>query len=354
MIYGDKDFRDTKQGHKRAPFANRSFFVPLILLMAVLTGCSHRDSKQRIPEVRVALNQDGITWHPVRLAQARFAAEEGISIKISEVAGGSKGMEALLGRSVDVTSGMLPDALQVAAQGRDVRCFLFLNSRPTMTLVVAPAMADKIHTIRDLKGRHVGVSSPGSTTHQFLNFLLATNGMNPADVGVVSVGIASTAIAALEHGKVDAAVLVGATLGTFERRYPKLKLLADTRTEEGTKQLFGEGKFPFASLIAREEWLQSDPETARRFARAVKKAMQWISTQSAEQVRETIPESLRMPDADADLTSIRLFQQTMTPDGTPPGNPEIVRRFVAVSDERVRNANLDLSKICTKEFAGAR
>jgi NitT/TauT family transport system substrate-binding protein len=249
---------------------------------------------------------------------------------------------------------MLPDALQVAAQGRDVRCFMFLNSRPTVALVIAPAMADKIRSVRDLRGRPVGVSSPGSTTHQFLNFLLASNGMTPSDVGVVSVGIGSTAIAALEHGKVDAAVLVAATLGTFERRYPKLKLLADTRTEEGTKQLFGESKFPYACLIARGEWLQADPETARRFARAVKKAMQWIGSQPAEQVRATIPETLRMPDPDADLSSIRLFQQIMTPDGNPPGNPEIVRRFLAVSDERVRSANLDLSKICMKDFASDR
>jgi NitT/TauT family transport system substrate-binding protein len=317
-------------------------------------GCNHRASGPPLREVRVALNFDGITGHPVRLAQSRYAAEEGIAITISEVAGGSKGMEALLGRSVDVTFGMLPDALQVAAQGRDVRCFLILNSRPTMALVIAPAMAEKIRSISDLKGRHIGVSSPGSTTHHFLNFVLASHGLSPTDVGVVSVGISAPAIAALEHGKVDAAVLVAASLATFERRYPNLTFLADTRTEEGTRQLFGEARFPWATLIAREEWLQSDPETARRFVRAVKKAMQWIETHSPEEVRATIPEALRMPDVDADLKSIRLFQQTMTPDGISPGDPEIVRKFLAVSDGRIRESHLDLSKICTTEFATAK
>jgi NitT/TauT family transport system substrate-binding protein len=320
----------------------------------MLLGCSHRVSGPPVREVRVALNLDGITWHPVRLAQSRYAAEEGIVITISEVAGGSKGMEALLGRSVDVTSGMLPDALQVAAAGRDVRCFLILNSRPTMALVVAPFMAGKIRSISDLKGRHVGASSPGSTTNQFLNFVLASHGLSPTDVSVVPVGISGSAIAALEHQKVDAAVLVAASLAMFERRYPKLTLLADTRTEEGARQLFGEAEFPWATLIAREEWLQSDPETARRFVRAVKKAMQWIKTQSPEEVRATIPETLRMPDVDADLKSIHLFQQTMTPDGTSPGDPEIARKFLAASDERVRESHLDLSKICTKDFASVR
>jgi NitT/TauT family transport system substrate-binding protein len=332
--------------------APRCFWLAITTVM--LLGCHHPASGPPLREVRVALNLDGITWHPVRLAQSRYAAEEGIVITISEVAGASKGMEALLGRSVDITSGMLPDALQVAAQGQDVRCFLFLNSRPTMALVVAPSMAGKIRSINDLKGRHVGVSSPGSTTHQFLNFVLASHGLSPMDVGVVPVGVSATAIAALEHEKVEAAVLVAASLAMFELRYPKLTILADTRTEEGTRQLFGEAKFPWATLIAREAWLQSDPETARRFVRAVKKAMQWIETHSAEEVRATIPEALRMPDVDADLKSIRLFQQTMTPDGISPGDPEIVRKFLAVSDERVRASHLDLSKICTKEFASSK
>jgi hypothetical protein len=82
--------------------------------------------------------------------------------------------------------------------------------------------------------------------------------------------------------------------------------------------------------------------------------MQWIETHSPEEVRATIPETLRMPDVDADLKSIRLFQQTMTPDGISPGDPEIVRKFLAVSDERVRESHLDLSKICTKEFASSK
>jgi NitT/TauT family transport system substrate-binding protein len=126
----------------------------LALATVTLLGCNRPGSGPPVREVRIALNPDGITWHPVRLAQSRYAAEEGIAITISEVVGGSKGMEALLGRSVDVTSGMLPDALQVAAQGRDVRCFLILNSRPTMALVVAPAMSEKIRSISDLKGWH--------------------------------------------------------------------------------------------------------------------------------------------------------------------------------------------------------
>src|SRR5438270_853836 len=98
----------------------------------------------------------------LRLAQVLgYAQQEGIRLSISDITGLTKGTEALLGRSVDVTQGGLSQAIEVAADGRTVRCFINIYTRPTLALVVAPPMADKIRHIRDLKGRSVGVSSVG-------------------------------------------------------------------------------------------------------------------------------------------------------------------------------------------------
>ena len=100
--------------------------------------------------VRVALSVDAITWIPIRLAQTLgYGSEEGIAIETSDLAGLSKGMEALLGGSVEVSAGGLSQAIQVAARGQSVRCFLSLYSRPTEALAVAPSMAGKIRSIGD-------------------------------------------------------------------------------------------------------------------------------------------------------------------------------------------------------------
>lgn len=260
-------------------------------------------------------------------------------------------MEALLGGSVDVTAGGLAQALQVAAEGRSVRCFLILNSRPAIALAVAPAAEQKIRTVRDLKGKRVGISSPGSVSHQLVNFLLVARGLSADDVGVVSVGSGAASVAALEHRMVDAAVLVASGITTFEQRYPKATLLEDLRTEEGAHRIFGVSSVPLTGLDAKEDWLRMNSETAVRFVRAVKKAMQWASNHSPEEVRATIPEQLRMSDVNADLAAIRYFQQSLKLDGMiPPEGPEVVRKFLAVSDERIRNSHLDLTKIYTNEF----
>jgi NitT/TauT family transport system substrate-binding protein len=319
---------------------------------AASLACSHRSSGRALREVRVALSVDPITWLPIRLAESQgFASQEGISIVISEAAGLSKGMEAVLGGSADVTPGGVNEALLVATQGRAVRCFLVMYSRPATALVVAPRMAEKVRAIGDLKGRRVGVTSPGSGSHQFLNFLLASHDLAPTDVSIVSVGTGASSIAALEHGTVDAAVLVSNGIGMFEQRYPQAVLLADLRTEDGTRQVFGVTNVAMSALDAREDWLRGNPETARHFVRAVKRGMEWMVNHSTEEVRAMIPEASRMPDTNADLEAIRQAQRTISPDGImPPEVPEIIRRYLAVSDEGVRNANIDLSKLYTNEF----
>ena len=328
----------------------------VIVLAAGLLGCHGSNSGATVGSVRIAIHGDPITFLPFHIAQdLGYYRQEGLAVTMSEVPGGSKAMQALLGRSVDVAVASVSDAIQLAAEGRDVRCFLILYTRPTIALAVAPAMSARIRAIRDLKGRPVGVSAPGSASHQVLNFLLASNGLSPEDVSAVSVGMAGTSLAALEYGKVDAAILLSSAIPTFEGRHPGQLFLADTRTPDGARRVFGSEMFPNLSLIAQENWLQHNGDTARRLARAVKRAMLWMRDHPAEQVREMMTKRTGRPDSDTDLQAIRQAQQTMSPDGVVPATAiEIVEKFVADSNEKVRTAHIDVSKIYTNEFARER
>jgi NitT/TauT family transport system substrate-binding protein len=104
-------------------------------------------------------------------------------------------------------------------------------------------------------------------------------------------------------------------------------------------------------MLAQDSWLRANPDTARRFAKSVLKAMKWMGTHSAEEVRAQMPEATRMPDAEADLQAIRQAQQTLSPDGvTPDSAPHLMREFLAISSEKVRTANIDFTKVYTNEF----
>ena len=322
----------------------------VLALLGASVACG--PSKPGVAEVRVALSRDGITWLPVVLTHALgYDREEGLELAASEVAGLSKGVEALMGGSVDVAAGTLAQSIQAASEGAATRCFLNLYTRPISALAVAPGMTQTIRGVRDLKHHSVGVSSPGSATHQFLNALLAAQGVSPDEVSAVPVGTAATSIAALEHGKVDAAVLVGSAIPMVKLRHADIVFLADTRTSEGVRQVFGTEVFPNTCLVARDRWLTQKGDVPRRFVRAVIKSMNWMRSQPPDRVRAMMPEDLRMPDAAADIAAIGDAQRFLSSDGAiPAGAPEQVLKFVALSSPKVREASIDLSRIYTNEL----
>jgi len=326
----------------------------LVLLASGLVAC-HGSQQAGLQEIRLAIHQDPIAFLPVRVAQTLgYYEEAGLAVETAEVAGGTKAIQALLGGSVDVAAASMSDAVQLALEGRDVRGFLLLYTRPTAALAVAPSLSGTIRTIHDLKGRTVGVSAPGSASHQILNFLLVSSGLSPDAVSAVSVGMSASSVAALEHGTVDAAVLIASAIPAFERRHPRQTFLVDLRTPAGARQVFGSEVFPALGLMAEERWLRANPDTARRLVRSVTRGMQWIRDHSAEQVRDMVPQAARTT-AEADLHAIRQMQQVLSSDGLmPPGATELLQKFVAVSNPRSKATPIDIARIYTNEFAATR
>ena len=323
-----------------------------LLAGSALLGCTARGHDPAVREVRIALSRDGITWLPIYIAQSLgYYQEQALTVTISDVAGLSKGMEALLGGSVDVAASMPALTVQVAVEGRALQTFLSFAARPSMALVVAPKARATIRSIADLRGRRVGVSSPGSATHLLLNYALVSNGVSPHEVSIISIAAGAASLAAIEHGQVDAAALISSAITVMEERHPDLRILVDMRTPTGTETAVGSPTFPSSTLVAKPEWLKGDNEVARRFVRATLEGMQWMRSHSPEEVRTHIPEALRMPDASGDVAAIRLFQRNLSPDGAMPADGfDIARRVVAASNEKVRATPLDLTRLFTNEF----
>jgi NitT/TauT family transport system substrate-binding protein len=79
--------------------------------------------------------------------------------------------------------------------------------------------------------------------------------------------------------------------------------------------------------------------------------MVWVQNHPEEQAREMIPEDARSPDPDADLGAIRQIKHVMSNDGAIPADAaELVEKCVALSNQKVRSAHIDVSKIYTNEF----
>ena len=226
---------------------------------------------------------------------------------ISQVAGASKILEAVVGGSADVGGGVYEQTIQMAAEGKSIVAFISLLKSPNFAIV-----ATRVKTWADLRGKTVGVSSVGSPSQFYLTYLLRGAGVNPSEVSTATVGMGATAVAALEHGQVDAAVLFGSAIPAFLARKPDAVILADTRTPEGLRAAFQVDDYPASCLLARKEWLDANPESAKKMARAVLRSLAWIREHSAEEVLVRVPSA---GNAEAELAAIRLAQPMYSVDG---------------------------------------
>jgi sulfonate transport system substrate-binding protein len=327
----------------------RRSILNILVAFLVLASCS-RERPRALP-VRLAVGgQAQLIYLVATLAQELgYYHDESLDVIIQDFPGGSKSLEALLGGSTDVVCGFYDHTIQMAAQGKSVRAFLSVLRYPGLATI---AVSPQISKIEDLKGKIVGVSSAGSSTHMFLNYLLASHGMSLDAVSIASIGMSATAVAAITHSNVDAAIMTDPALGMVREKLPALKILADTRTAAGTREVFGVDEYPSVVFYSTGAWLASHHEEAHRMARAGLRTMQWLRANSASQIRDRLPAQFRTDNQAVDIAGLEALKAMLSTDGKLNLDAAAaVRKVLGVSIENVRNANIDLAMTFTNEFA---
>jgi len=322
-------------------FLNRKLLLMLQICLAVSCGRDPTSGRSERTKIHLAVTRGSLLYLPVFVAgRAGCFDRQNLAVNIEETEGSPKSMAALLSGTVDVVAAGYFQALDLVAQGRRLRSFLLMQQFPGFAAVVSPRTSKHIRTIEDLKGLNVGVSAVGTESHRILNYVLRQHGMRPEDISAIGLGPSVTQVPSLERGLVDVVMAQGVTITFLQRRYPDLRILFDTRTPELTKAALGVEEAPQSVLIALEDWLRSNPATARRLAGASQCALTWIQGHTPEQIREILPASCRSPNVDADLDAILSSKHMLSVDGrmTPELHEAAVRIAGVVNQTGVAKA----------------
>ena len=320
-----------------------------VALVLLLTGCGRREA----PEIRIAVGgAEQLIYLPTTLAQQLgFYKAEGVRVKLENFPGGAKSLQSLLGGSADVVSGFYDHTLQMAAEGRRLKAFALMLHYPGMAVVVAPQKSGAIHRIEDLKGAAVGVTAPGSSTHLLINYLLLKHGLTPGDISAVGIGGGAGSAAAVERGKVDAAVVTDPVLTQLRKRNPGLRVIADALQASGVKEIFGTETYPASVLYSTIEWIERNPAAAGSLARAIRKTLEWMQQHSPEQIAEKMPAAYRGEDPAIYVEALRNSMPMYSPDGIMSAEgAEAVKKVLSLSLEKVRAANVDTAQTFTNEL----
>lgn len=330
--------------------------ITSIVAFAVVTSsssaCGIRTAETTT--IRLAVARSPFTYLPVYLAEPLgYYKDEGLNVAVAEFSGGSQSIQSVIGGSADIAAGFYEHAIEVSAAGKPLQAFVTMLKYPGMALVISPKASRPVTRIEDLKGLRVGVGTPGSPTHFYLNYLLSQHGMSGDDVGVVGIGAPLTAALAIEAGKVDAAV-VGAAMIVLQQRVPHLQVLAESFSREGVRESLGVDQYPGAALLARVEWLRDNADTSRRIARAIVRSLQFIQSHRPAEILEQLPAAYRT-DHDTDLACMTAFAPLFSADGRMAAETaDGVKRVLSVSLKNVRTANIDLGQTYTNHFLPAK
>ena len=277
----------------------------------------------------------------------------GLAVEVVDFKGGSESLKAVIGGSADVVSGYFDHCVNLAAKGQHLQAFVVYDRYPGFALVVSPKHTAEINSIKDLANKKVGVSAPGSSTDFFLKYMLSKNGVDPNSVAVIGVGLGGSAIAAMEQGQIDAAIMLDPAVTLLQGKNKDLKILSDTRTQKDTLAVFG-GEYPGGALYTKADWIAGHQNEVQGMATAIVATLKWIHSHTPEEIMAKMPPEMVGKDKDLYLAALKNTIPMYSESGRmdPKGAAAVLAVFSQSSPD-VAKANIDLSKTYTNTYVDA-
>jgi NitT/TauT family transport system substrate-binding protein len=325
--------------------------LPLWFMSGTPGNVWAQELRPETPSIRVTVGgRTFLQYAPLTIAEKLgYFKEAGLTPEIIDLPGGSKALEALIGGSADITAGAFDHLIQMRAKNQEIIGVVLFGRHPTFALAVRTEKASAYHGPKDLRGMRVGVTALGSQTQFMVEYLAIQSGFAPSEISFVSVGSGTGAIAAIRNGAVDAVVTGEPALATLTST-GEAKIVADTRTNEETIQVYG-GLYPSGTMYARADFINQNPKTIQALALVMVRALIWIDSASAEDIAGVLPEEWAKPSRELFLASIRGTRDMFSPDGRfSLDGAKVALHVLSTVDPGLRNVKVDLATTFTNEF----
>jgi NitT/TauT family transport system substrate-binding protein len=222
--------------------------------------------------VRIAFNGFGGVVPLYMGDDAGVFKKQGLNLELVFIPGGSVSLQALIGKSLDLLLTGGPPVVNAYLQGAKIKIIGgVVNLLPYMFVVTTG-----IRSGEQVKGKKIGISRFGSNTDYVVRLALNQFGVTPNDVQIIQVGGSQARLVALKAGAIQATVLS-----------PEEALVAQKMSFNVLFDFIEKGiEFPHVNFVARDDYLETQPQTVRSFMRAYLDAVRYYKTHRAEAVKK--------------------------------------------------------------------
>src|SRR5215510_9956732 len=175
-----------------------AFSVSLLLAVA-----ARLEAQTGFKKVRISIPAANVTYRPFYAAKDNgYYKEEGLDVEFILMPA-TLASTAVLTGDIDY-NGAVTGVVGAAVKGQPIKAVIFTMRSPVQSLMAKPEIKD----LQQLKGKKIGVSSPGSTTDLATRYMLKQQGLEYGrDYSIVFVATEAGRLAALDTGVIDAAML---------------------------------------------------------------------------------------------------------------------------------------------------
>lgn len=202
-------------------------------------------------------------------------AKHGLDVKIADFTGGSKLVQAMTAGSIDIGIAAGP-LMALAAKGAPVVAVCD-DAPPIPFIGIAVPWDSPIHSVDELKGKKIGISSAGSLTDWLAQELARERGWGPQGVTPVAIGNAAAAvIAAFRTHAIDADITVTSNVFNWEEKEEGRLLIPVSKYV---------GNIAAGTIFATKQLIANQPEAIRNFLAAWLETIDFMRKNKAETVK---------------------------------------------------------------------
>lgn len=258
-----------------------------------------------------------------------FYKKEGLNVRIFDTIGGSQTRRAVLAGTADVASGAFEHTVISQARGLNLTAFVLQGRTPQCVFSMNRGTMGDVTDLKELVGRRVGVTSPGSSSHVFANLVMKRAGVEPTEFFPVGIGAEGQALNAVRNNEVDAFVGLDPVVAQLQREN-RITVVADSCTAEKSDALYG-GPMVGGCLYAPNFFVEHYPETVQRLTNAILRALGVINRLSTEEILSIAPEAAKMGVPELYARGFAINRPTLMHDGRfPRGCVETVAHAMAM------------------------
>ena len=295
----------------------------VILLGWVLPAPANSQMKARVAWTSFASNMSG-TW--VAQEEGLFR-KNGLEVELVHIPSTSRAIQTLLAGELAYTYMDGRTAVQATLKGADVAIVAGVANR----LVFSFMARSEIKTFNGLKGKKIGITRLGSSTHSVTLWVMNRFGHKPDDYQLLQLVDVPNIFTAMMAGQIDAGALSPPT--NFRGRKAGLTELIDL-SKEGPE-------YVSVAVGSTRSFIKNNEEMTRRFIRGYSEGVLFLRANKTAGIK-AIQKYARIKDPDileATYAEARAYIETV-PYVTRKGMEAIIAEFVP-TEPKAKAAKLD-------------